>query len=157
MVIRRLATDHRAYCVLAAVFAVLWVLSLRVECGAFSTWINTSVTVRRGYVGLKHWSEPYERFVERSAPRINVQFQEDWRRPRLLPVARRDQTWLPGAQTFLLFVPFWIPSAFCAVGAVSAYRRRPRPGKCWSCRYSLRGIPPNSPCPECGAAPVANV
>lgn len=32
-----------------------------------------------------------------------------------------------------------------------AYRRRRRePWQCRQCRYDLRGLPPNTPCPECG-------
>lgn len=30
---------------------------------------------------------------------------------------------------------------------------RPRAHHCWKCRYDLRGLAPDSRCPECGAAP----
>lgn len=37
------------------------------------------------------------------------------------------------------------------------YRRRHRePWQCRKCRYDLRGLPPDTPCPECGRAPTTS-
>jgi hypothetical protein len=33
-----------------------------------------------------------------------------------------------------------------------AVRKRPIPGHCTKCRYDLRSLPTDSPCPECGMA-----
>jgi hypothetical protein len=66
-----------------------------------------------------------------------------------------------------VFIPLWLPLAFTAVPTTFAWRthilrRRRHLHLCPSCRYDLRGLPPGTPCPECGethsitaAAPAA--
>jgi hypothetical protein len=55
-------------------------------------------------------------------------------------------------------IPLWIPTVACVALAVLLAvpdwrnRFRPGPGQCPKCRYNLAGLPPNSPCPECGRA-----
>jgi hypothetical protein len=36
--------------------------------------------------------------------------------------------------------------------ALRRHRRR-RAGRCTRCNYDLKGLPPGSPCPECGTKP----
>ena len=48
-------------------------------------------------------------------------------------------------------MPIWLPIAICAATGVWLCRRAlPRSGHCPRCRYNLAGLPPDSPCPECG-------
>src|SRR4030095_166534 len=44
---------------------------------------------------------------------------------------------------------YFAPRAFRAI----LQRRSRRCGRCVRCGYSLVNLPPNSPCPECGAKP----
>ena len=59
---------------------------------------------------------------------------------------------------FSLFLPMWIPwFVFTVPTAFLFYRdravaRRRVEGKCLACGYDLRGLTPNTPCPECGRA-----
>ena len=52
--------------------------------------------------------------------------------------------------------PLWCPLLVCAMPVIAAWRldilarRRERVGACPTCHYSLAGLAPNSPCPECG-------
>ncbi len=60
----------------------------------------------------------------------------------------------PGNRCIYATIPLWIPALLCAVPGLAAWRshlhwRRSERG-CEGCRYSLTGLPPNSPCPECG-------
>ena len=54
------------------------------------------------------------------------------------------------------FIPLWLPVAAALIITGTAWRldhlacRRARIGLCPKCRYSRTGLPPNSPCPECG-------
>lgn len=52
--------------------------------------------------------------------------------------------------SLLFAIPFTIPPILAAL-----YRRRNRfrAGHCKSCGYSLAGLPPNTPCPECNSSP----
>lgn len=49
-----------------------------------------------------------------------------------------------------LFVPLWLVMLACFYIAWRAIPRR-RKGACPSCGYPLAGLPPSSPCPECGS------
>jgi hypothetical protein len=61
---------------------------------------------------------------------------------------------MPTGNVYLLILPLHIPLLLLA--APTAYlwlHRRVPPGSCRRCAYSLANLPPNSPCPECGAKP----
>ena len=66
--------------------------------------------------------------------------------------------WSTGWQFAL---PLWIPTVVVMVVAIIAWRldfmasSRARSGNCSKCNYSLSGLTPNTPCPECGAPPAA--
>lgn len=49
------------------------------------------------------------------------------------------------------FTPLWMPATLAAAGALGLtwLGRRPPAGHC-PCGYSLAGIAPRTPCPECG-------
>lgn len=51
--------------------------------------------------------------------------------------------------------PLWpIPVTLAALGGTLLYiARKPSPFGCPVCSYDRRGIPPNTPCPECGTNP----
>lgn len=74
------------------------------------------------------------------------------------PRFREPVVWWPrahrwGADSFEVQVPLWMPFAALAVPTCWLwYRdRRARPGHCL-CGYSLTGLAPGAPCPECGKA-----
>jgi len=51
--------------------------------------------------------------------------------------------------------PIWFPAAVLfstGILLIPRWRRRSRTGLCPTCNYNLSGLPPNSPCPECGRA-----
>ena len=52
----------------------------------------------------------------------------------------------------LAFGATWHAALLGIAGAQA--RRRITRGQCAACTYDLRGLPPNSPCPECGRASV---
>ncbi len=58
-----------------------------------------------------------------------------------------DATRLP-LPSFAL--PFWAPILLVSALAYALHRRGPGPGLCRRCSYNLSGLPPGSPCPECG-------
>lgn len=57
--------------------------------------------------------------------------------------------------------PAWFPLLLTGTFTALAWRadllarRRALVGKCIACGYSLDGLPPNTPCPECGRNPKA--
>ncbi len=52
-----------------------------------------------------------------------------------------------------VIIPLWIPLAAFALSAAALRRGigRRRLGTCRGCGYDLRGLPPRTVCPECGA------
>jgi len=66
-----------------------------------------------------------------------------------------NPSWLPQHESGgLWIIPFWIPiSALSAVHAALAWWTRPTGRRCEKCQYSLEGLAPNAPCPECGTTP----
>jgi len=65
--------------------------------------------------------------------------------------------WLPCFEDDFVFVPFWMPAALsCFALFILRYFRRPSKSNCCGrCGYSLAGLTPDSPCPECGQAQPA--
>jgi hypothetical protein len=51
-------------------------------------------------------------------------------------------------------IPLWPFALGLAALSFVTHRRSPR-NACRHCRYDLRGLPPTTPCPECGAPPAA--
>lgn len=55
-----------------------------------------------------------------------------------------------------LEIPYWIPTLLFATTSALLFRgghrarRWKREGRCSACGYALSGLPPASPCPECG-------
>jgi hypothetical protein len=47
-------------------------------------------------------------------------------------------------------VPLWAPAA-AALGILLLARRRAHATGLCDCRYNLSGLPPATPCPECGS------
>lgn len=53
----------------------------------------------------------------------------------------------------IITIPLWpaiLVFAFTTRWSWRTIRREPTPGRCPRCRYDLSGLPPASPCPECG-------
>jgi hypothetical protein len=114
---------------------------------------NGAVTIRRSFrdmIGLGSRS-----------PRWTVW----WPRPR-----ERRMTWWPRRSRWgvaqshgppfnlgsgdSITLPLWMPFAAFALPSVWLlwpHLRLTRHGHCPRCHYDLRGLPPNSPCPECGS------
>jgi hypothetical protein len=74
-----------------------------------------------------------------------------------------DPTWvfIPRIDHYVSDYSLWLPIAAPALLATGVacmmwrgWLRRPRPGKCASCRYDRSGLAPDAKCPECGAVPV---
>jgi hypothetical protein len=57
----------------------------------------------------------------------------------------------------ILTLPLWPLVLLSALIAARSWRRHLRfraPGECRMCGYDRRGLPPHSPCPECGLVPA---
>ncbi len=58
-----------------------------------------------------------------------------------------------------LATPTWLPASISLLITATAWRldtlacRRANKHLCPKCNYTLTGLPPNSPCPECGTPP----
>jgi hypothetical protein len=64
-----------------------------------------------------------------------------------------------GPFQWIVRVPAWTVLVLAVVATLALLRldrpeRWRRAGRCFACGYDRRGIAPESPCPECGAAPV---
>lgn len=63
----------------------------------------------------------------------------------------------PGAATASARLPLWMAilavSSLATLLVLTDRRAIARKGTCPTCSYRLSGLPPNSPCPECGHAP----
>jgi len=101
-------------------------------------WIDPMTGIRRGF-RVFEWRNKQPFFASRTF---------DW---------SFDQWSLPmewGVQ-----VPGWVPVLIvtCIAGSgwyyAAAARRRAGVGLCAKCGYSLAGLPPGGPCPECGVTP----
>ena len=53
----------------------------------------------------------------------------------------------------LASLPLWVPIAALLFLVGRASRHSVARHSCIACKYDRRGIPPNSPCPECGHTP----
>jgi hypothetical protein len=86
---------------------------------------------------------------EDARPSRAVYLPLPWLRPAL------GSGWLPTAPRLIGFpvnTAFYAGLSFGLTHAYLAVRRRSRrrKGECIGCRYDLDGLPPDSPCPECG-------
>ena len=86
-------------------------------------------------------------------------WQKRWGRAMGDPFA--GWTWLPGVAespmnpfTRALVIPLWMPLVLCAGPAAWLVWRDRKAARlanlCPKCSYPLGGLPPGSPCPECG-------
>jgi hypothetical protein len=81
-------------------------------------------------------------------PHVGIRTGQFWRDPDW-------SWWFHYTRDDILIIPLW--SIFLATGAASLSLVRAarsiakRPGLCHSCGYDRRGLPPDSPCPECGS------
>lgn len=64
-----------------------------------------------------------------------------------------EPAWPAFAADTAIYTVLWV--AALAGFAELRRRRRRALGKCPNCLYNLRGLPPGSPCPECGTARAA--
>jgi hypothetical protein len=127
---------------LSVVFSLAYPISAFVEFRLVSG--SVSIYLSEGHVSIYHFPfarRPYTRLsgallhpphLERQVPRI------------LLPSGSSSMC--------LLSLPLWIPMSLSTIPTLLHFRRKYRRGSllCASCSYPLTGLPPNSPCPECG-------
>ncbi len=123
-------------------------------------WRVKSITLQRGGVVLSN-----TQFADKSGeydPNGWLDISPYWGR------LTTWQTWvmLPryvrvsnGSTSTRIQLPLWLP--FLATALPTAFlihhhlrtTRRARAGNCPKCNYNLRGLPPTTLCPECGATP----
>jgi hypothetical protein len=84
----------------------------------------------------------------------------EWHRgPRIPPMEWFGPMYgsTPSGRTYI-WIPLWTPWLLAAAGSALLWfrDRPPQPlDKCPRCRYDRRGLPADSPCPECGTAAPA--
>ncbi len=87
---------------------------------------------------------------------------ESWASLGLQPEGQGFSCWLPIGILplgFTLNTLFYAAAWFICLFGISSSRRilRARRGLCTRCAYDLKGLPPGSPCPECGAVLAASI
>ena len=111
-----------------------------------------------GCVFLRWTADP----AEAEFRQAGAYFPLGWNSWRLTPHDRNRSSPAPlliksldARYTLGASVPIWMLISVVTVPTLwFRFRdRRSRPGLCPNCGYSLTGLPPNSPCPECGAVP----
>jgi rubrerythrin len=105
------------------------------------------VITSKGRVSLA-WSESPRLFAKFSS--FTFRFEPAWsdfsyRTARYMPILTQHNS--NSAITF----PLWTLATLLIPGILLLYFPRPlKPNHCPHCRYNHEGLPPNSPCPECG-------
>ncbi len=80
-------------------------------------------------------------------------------RPSSMPM-RWWPRWIVSSPISVVIVPLWIPIVLVSAATAAAWRldvlarRRARTDACRACGYTLAGLTPGAPCPECGGARV---
>jgi len=138
----------------ACAAAVFFFLSTRFEFGC-SLSRDRSVLCTRGLIAISWRREtPFTPYFERwHAMELGPFYATRTSGPAYWWFLWRSDLGILGAG-----MPLWLPfSLFSISGIISLWRAhsRPRPGLCSHCHYPLTGLPPNSPCPECGRAQPA--
>jgi hypothetical protein len=152
-----------ALCVLivGAWAASRWV---SVACSARTSTMNTTIMVRYGGLMIGWYRMTPEHRDLAAALRVSSSLGTIplWQ-VQVLPPALQAWGWWPWGhkdtsnaqvRTGDVFLPLWMP--FVLVFAPTAFlwqrdrRDRFGPGRCKKCGYSLTGLSPGSPCPECG-------
>jgi hypothetical protein len=106
-----------------------WIPIVAVNAGCLHVW-------RRDYLDIQ---SPWHVSASRTAPAIAWTFTQS------SDPVRKERS---------LAIPLWAPLLLAALPVVllrQTARARRRAGVCTACAYDRRGLPPTSPCPECGS------
>lgn len=143
----------------AALIAIAWIASARWAIGGSNLIGETSARIGAGRLRAARmvYSPGHPRPPHH---RSTVQFRQNtepwswWFTHEQIVTSISSDGPVSMSMLEVLSIPMWVPLALVALPTALAWRRHLRripPDHCPRCRYNLAGLPPNSPCPECGA------